>query len=403
MGSRRLGLVVGASSTGVWDVVSRAPADVEIVALFERGDPVWSDLRESLEGELTCVEVDADTDLTGVGLDGICTFADDRLVLTARLASAAGLRFHSERTATALTDKGLQRDLLSGSAVGVSHRVVRTPDDVRAALAELAVPCILKPLGGWASRGVVRLDPGQPLGHPQLPAVVEELVPHGLHPRHGHLAGYLSVESVVVDGDRRHLMFTGRLPVAAPFRESGGVVPADLSPEEEERVLAAVDMAFDLLGVQQGTLHTELVLRPERCVVVEINGRLGGFVDSLAHSATGESLLERSLAAALGIAPSPLPPVRQAAAVLLVHLADVPVVQLDPLPTMDLRALEGVTRVEARSHPGALIDPLDGSAAAIGHCYVTAPDVAALAGVLERVRETVATQVGVRPVTEGDR
>jgi hypothetical protein len=386
---RRLGLVIGASSTGAWDVVSNVPDDVDVVALFERGDEVWADLQESLDDQLECVDVDWDSDLRPLALTGICTFADERLRLTARLAATAGLRFHSEGTAAALANKGRQRAALAGSPVGVRHRLVTSTAEAADAVESIGIPCLLKPVEGWASRGVVRLDPGEAVpGDVDLPAVVEELVPHLRHPRHPFLAGYLSVESFVVDGARYHQALTGRLPVTAPFRESGAVFPADLPPAAESMALAAVDTAFDLLEVDQGTFHTELLLGEDRCVIIEVNGRLGGFVDTLAKMATGGSLLQRSIAAALGEAPLPLPPAEKIAGVLMLHAANEVVVQHDPLPAAEMRALPGVTTLQVRTHRGAVIDPHEGTTAAVACCYVSAPDVAGIeqvAASLDRV------------------
>jgi hypothetical protein len=98
------------------------------------------------------------------------------------------------------------------------------------------------------------------------------------------------------------LAVTGRLPFAEPFRETGLVLPSDLSPAntaEAERVATAAITALD---VRHGCLHTEVKFTPDGPRIIEVNGRVGGGIPQLVQLANGEtSVLRLAMELALGI------------------------------------------------------------------------------------------------------
>jgi biotin carboxylase len=111
---------------------------------------------------------------------------------------------------------------------------------------------------------------------------------------------YVSVESVTSHGECRHVEITGKLPLAEPLRETGYVVPSTLDEETRREVLALTSAALSALDVRHGATHVEIKLTPAGPRIIEVNGRVGGYVADLVRRARGFDLIRAALAAALG-------------------------------------------------------------------------------------------------------
>ena len=115
-----------------------------------------------------------------------------------------------------------------------------------------------------------------------------------------HFADYVSVESVVSDGRVSHLAITGRFPPAEPFRETGFFIPCAFDEDECAAIAELATAAVRALGVEVGSLHTEVKLTPQGPRVIELNGRIGGGVPEMLADATGIELLPLAMRVALG-------------------------------------------------------------------------------------------------------
>ncbi|MBR7825728.1 hypothetical protein KDK95_05365 [Actinospica sp. MGRD01-02] len=232
---------------------------------------------------------------------GITTFADGALELTAELAAALGLDYHSADAVAALTGKSRQRARLADAGVDRTRSVVVTDRaELEAALSRC--PAVVKPQRGQGSvQTYLVRDPGHlpadlPVG-PDRPFVVEEyLAGRDEHP----FGDYVSVETVSVDGRVHVLGVTGKLALLPPFREQAAFVPARLDPAESAAVADLAARAVSAVGVARGLAHTEIKLTPDGPRVIEVNGRLGGFIDELYARAFGLDLLAIELALAAG-------------------------------------------------------------------------------------------------------
>ncbi len=120
-------------------------------------------------------------------------------------------------------------------------------------------------------------------------------------PPSANFADYLSVESVVVDGTINHVAVTGRMYQVEPFRETGLIIPSDFDPSVTDAVLDLASKAISALGVRTGCFHTEIKVTNNGLRVIEVNGRIGGFVaEVLALAAPGVNFFEISQRVALG-------------------------------------------------------------------------------------------------------
>ncbi|MEV4512627.1 ATP-grasp domain-containing protein [Dactylosporangium sp. NPDC049525] len=245
------------------------------------------------------------------GLAGITTFSESQLNRTAALAHGRGWAFLTPEAARAATDKYLQRRLLAEAGVQATRcRAVRQVADLAAALAEVGLPAVLKPRSGAAGARTCRVTSHADaaarlrdfLSGPGMSGrefVVEEILagdPSAAGPGWGD---YVSVESITHRGVTRHVEITGKFPLAAPFRETGYVVPSTLSESDRRRVLDLTSAALAALGVRDGATHVEVKLTPAGPRVIEVNGRVGGYVADLIRRARGFDLIRAALLVAL--------------------------------------------------------------------------------------------------------
>lgn len=321
----------------------------------------------------TCV------DIAGLSLDdaaaaialhepvAILTLADDCLVVTSELAQRLGLAFSSPAVARVFTDKRKQRLALARGGLEVPRQWVIDPGEpaiFEEIENEAVFPTVLKPLHGEGSRDTLlaaSLEELRSIWHSEgfdsasRIFVLEEYIPDSDLPLGGEeFGGYVSVESVVVDGSVHHLAINGRLPPAFPFRETGFFIPAELSDELSLRVLHLAERAANALDVQLGCLHTEIKLTPTGPVVIEVNGRIGGGVPEMLLRATGVDIFALAFDLALGMAEPPAMLVAGKLAYLFYVQAPPEMTHVIAVEGLDqLRGTPGVEEVILNRGPGS--------------------------------------------------
>jgi len=243
--------------------------------------------------------------------DGVVTFSDRRLREASALAAALGHTFHAGDTARLLTDKNAQRIALDAAGLpGPRFAQLRHAKDWQGAVAAVGLPAVLKPTVGEGSIDSYLIDDtdtGSATATRLLSAgdgrtfQLEELL---VGVPSGRFGDYVGVESNTVDGVVEHIAITGKFALVPPFRESGQFWPA---PVDDATARAARDFtssALAALGLRNGMTHTELKLTAAGPRIIEVNGRVGGFVNDLALRHLGRDLLAE---AALVACRRPLP------------------------------------------------------------------------------------------------
>lgn len=246
--------------------------------------------------------------------DGIVAYRDEDLILLSLVAAELSLEFHTPALADRLLDKLRQREALrdAGMPTPLCWEIPAGRDaaEVLAVANRVSFPSVLKPRIGHGSEhilpvadaaelvsSVALLPPGAGGGAGMF---VEEYIADRA-PRPGqHFADFVSVESLAAGGEISHVAVSGRFPLAEPFRETGYVLPADLSSAELEAVLDVATGALRALQARTGGFHTEVKLTPDGPRVIEVNGRLGGGIPEMLFQASGESIMRLSMRIALG-------------------------------------------------------------------------------------------------------
>jgi biotin carboxylase len=319
--SRPERLIISAGSQSVFGLKEVSRNLCEIIWLVDLSRPAMNHLSRIMSRTGTVVDTSALSneqvirDLAAAHPTGILNMEDSSSLPVAEIASELGLDFHSPEVARRLSDKLLQRRSLRSAGVPTPDfgEVPAEPTnlDIDRLESEVGFPSVLKPRQGNGSRNVLivpdraelerlllicRLPHQEPAGMileaylPSADATVSRFDP------------IVSVESFVRDGTIHHFAVTGRLPFAEPFRETGLVLPSDLSPAntaEAERVATA---AISALDVRHGCLHTEVKFTPDGPRIIEVNGRVGGGIPQLVQMADGQtSVLRLAMQLALGI------------------------------------------------------------------------------------------------------
>jgi biotin carboxylase len=314
-------LVISAGSQSVFGLKEVSRDLCEIIWLVDLSRPDMKQLGRIMSRTGTVVDTSGLSEeqairaLAATNPTGILNMEDSTALPVAQIAAALGLDFHSPEVARRLSDKLAQRQTLRSSGVPTPDfaEVPAEPDnlDIDRLEREVGFPSVLKPRQGNGSRNVLIVQDRADLERQLLICGLQRQEPAGMI-----LEAYLpraranvsrfdpivSVESFVRGGTVHHFAVTGRLPFAEPFRETGLVLPSDLSPANTLEAERAATEAINALDVRHGCLHTEVKFTPDGPRIIEVNGRVGGGIPQLVQMANGEtSVLKLAMELALGI------------------------------------------------------------------------------------------------------
>ena len=240
--------------------------------------------------------------LRGMHFDGVAAVGDGPAEAAAVAAEMFGVPFHPPATARACRDKFLARQLYEAAGM-------RTPWFFRAALdgdaaalsARAPYPCVLKPLGLSASRGVIRAnDPDEfRAAFARIGKIGERFL---------QVEGYIpgrefAVEGIVTSGQFQALaIFDKPDPLEGPFFEESIYVTPSREPAEVQReLLDTVARAARALGFRHGPVHAELRHNAKGAWMLEMHARpIGGLCARALRFESGMTLEELILRHALG-------------------------------------------------------------------------------------------------------
>jgi biotin carboxylase len=243
--------------------------------------------------------------------DGVFVHAAELAVEAAVVAEALGLAGVPVEVALDATDKSRRIQRLTAAGIATPRFEIlaaATTDPARWAeqTKSIAYPKVLKPTNQAGARGVrliadrVALDAyhAERHAHRSAEIVCEERL-EGLQ---------LSTESVARDGRclhhaiaLRHYDTTDHLLPC--FIEDGHSMPYALPPALHARVLGVIERCFEALGIANGVLKGDLLIRADGTVfVLEMAARTSGgrFADTVVPLATGTNILYPLIELAMG-------------------------------------------------------------------------------------------------------
>jgi biotin carboxylase len=318
---------------------------------------------------------------------GIVATDEGTAVIAALAAARLGLPHNAPASAERVANKHAQRLALRAAGVPVPgfslHPLAGGPE----AVAErVRYPCVLKPLGLSASRGVIRAD--DPASFASAWRRIERILAGARSERRPKdeeaslsilVEEFVPGQEVALEG----LLRGGRLEVLAlfdkpdpldgPFFEETLYVTPSRHPaplqREIERVVAA---AAGALGLSEGPVHAELRLPPTGPVVLEVAARsIGGLCSRALRFGAGISLEELIVAHAVGLPLAGLERERGSSGVMML-----------PIPCAGvLRGVGGLDEARAVPHvedvvitipEGHEVEPLPDGGAYLGFAFARA-------------------------------
>jgi hypothetical protein len=350
----------------------RVGADVTLATdRCNRMDDPWGDHAIPVKFDRIEQSVKA---LDGMQFDGIAAVGDKPALLAAHAAEALWLPFHTAQAARAAQDKAFARSLLDGKL-----RVAR-----RLSAERPTFPCVVKPTGGAASRGVIRANDTaefsaalgriQKMGDVQV--LVEEYVPGNEY----------AVEGIATHGEFRAVaIFDKPDPLEGPYFEETIYTTPSRAPKAVQRELVeTVASAARILGLRHGPVHAELRHNDRGAWLLEAHARpIGGLCSKAVRFKNGTPLEELILRHALGEDVSGLEREERASGVMMI-----------PIPRGGLyRAVEGVEQAEAvagieevaiTAKDGQLLIPLPEGSSYLGFLFARADSAAEVEAALRK-------------------
>lgn len=393
----RLAVLLGAiGSLSPVEITRAAGSDIELLFLVDTdpADDTIASIAQALSPTIRVAYADPGacaTVLRQAGTDAVTTFADRLCPLAAALRQDL-LAPGGKIEAAGWGRKDVQRQALR--AAGVSTvRSARLSDgaSLREFAASVGYPFVVKPVDGVSSRDTwliagaadvraflraafsERQAKGKQFAGIIGDMYVEEYI-HGDPPRLPWLADYVSVEVFLSQGAVAASLVTDRLVPAWPFRETGAVLPTSLDPAALAGVTDHAIRALAALGAPDGAYHVEIKPRADGPEVVEVNGRLGGFMARLARYAGGADLARAALAAAAS-RPVTLSPDTSRAVAVLTHQPPAGARRVSVAPTRrEVSRLPGVLAVDVLASSGQPVDWRMGTGSAVAVLWCAGDD-----------------------------
>ena len=313
-------------------------------------------------------------------IDGITTFWEDDVELTADIAKELGLPYHTKSAASTARSKFETQQVLDMKNVPAARRAVvgnlsHAEDQnehaamlarFRAAAERVGFPAVLKPVSGAAAIGTERVNDIQEAvsAYERISALVNPKTdPVFATNSELLLMQYLDgheydVDLVMKDG---HVMFESiadNKPTREPsFLATGSRLPSILSQEHQRAAMDQAIASAKALGLTDGVIHMEGKVTSEGPRLIEANARMGGsYVRDWVLNVWGVDMVEEGFMAATGVEGKAYKPAQP-----LVHLdgdfinADKPgIIKTLELPAA-ARKMPGFIRFRQVMKPGEVI------------------------------------------------
>jgi biotin carboxylase len=314
--------------------------------------------------------------LAGREIAGVVGIADRPALVAAFTAQLLGLQWHAPEAAAACRNKNRMRQLFEAAGLQV-------PRYGLAGTVDVGFPCVLKPLGLSASRGVIRANDEAEyqaairrihriIGKDD-PVQVEAYIP----------GREFALEGLMTAGELRTLaIFDKPDPLEGPFfEETIYVTPSRESAGIQSAIVETCVRAARALGLSHGPIHAEMRVNERGVYMLEIAARPIGGLCARALRFGNISLEELILLHAIGRMPSDLQPARPASGVMMIPVPRAGVLE-DVKGLEAARAITGVDDVVITAKKGERLVPLPEGASYPGFIFASGGDARFVEGAL---------------------
>ncbi len=313
---------------------------------------------------------------------GVVAIGDAPTTTAAFVAQDLSLPFHPPAAVAACRNKFLARERYRAAGMLVPwYRKFPAISDLVTTAKEVPYPCVLKPLGLSASRGVIRANGPEEFraAFQRIRALLDSKDVKMMGDEatawiqvEGFIPGVeVAVEGLVTRGRLRVLaIFDKPDPLDGPwFEETIYVTPSRLPAAVQQSITECGEKAVAALGLCHGPIHAEMRINPEGAWMLDMAARpIGGLCAGALRFGDGMLLEELILRHALAEPIEQIPREPQAAGVMMI-----------PIPRAgfyegveNLAAAErvpGIERIEITVKPQQKLLPLPEGASYLGFIF----------------------------------
>ena len=274
-------------------------------------DP-WGD--QAIPVRFEALEESAAALACGRSFDAVVAIGDRPAYLAALIAELLRVPFHPPAAAAAAINKFAARECFRKAGLPMpTYSRVALDEDAEVAASGVLYPCVLKPLGLSASRGVIRANSPQEfvpaferirnlLKSPDVARLSDPASDH-IHVETFLPGREFALEGLVTDG-RLHVLalFDKPDPLDGPyFEETIYVSPSREPLRVQQAIIQAAQLAVTALGLHCGPVHAEMRVDGDRVWMLEVAPRpIGGLCSKALVFEDGAPLEELIVRHALG-------------------------------------------------------------------------------------------------------
>ena len=405
-GSDKLAVVYAAGSASPLTIKAASLGVCEIVILFDE------DCSENDKKEIQLLtKYVISYDISGLNeeeiieilkkenVKGILTFSEYKLKIIAELCERMNFPGHSLETVNALTDKYKQRESLAQDNINVVKHTIINRENYEINCEKVGFPAILKPRTGagskWTRKVLSLTEVKRTLFEfpENLEYVLEEFLECNAAIKDKYYGDYVSVESIHQNNESKQVCITAKLPLTNNFSETGMFVPHPFSKELAEKILEVEAKAIKALGITEGITHTEIKLTDQGPRIIEVNGRLGGYVSEIIKRASGIDLVKVALMISLGRKVDMNLSVDSLSKVFFEIFLEAPAVENAVFSGIEglekIKSMPNIAHVNIRKSIGDIVDYRLGTENNIGVVYGDAEDFEQFEETINIVRNTI--------------
>jgi len=341
-------------------------------------------------------------------VDGIVALGDRQACIAALAAQKMRLPYNSPASVEAARDKykAHQRFQAAGLLVASYFRALIAEGADRAA-GRATYPCVLKPLGLSASRGVIRANDrvefiaafdriAALLRDPDIARLDDE------QNRYIQIESFIegrefALEGILIDGRLRVLaLFDKPDPLDGPyFEETIYVTPSRAPRDTQQEIARTTERAIQALGLTRGPIHAEMRVNSRGVWMLEVAARpIGGLCARVLPGL--EELILRH-AAGLDVSRFPMP--AEAAGVMMIPIPREGI-YVDVEDVDKARSIAGIEDIVITAKQGQKLIPLPEGNSYLGFIFARAASPVeaenALRTAHRKLRFEIATALPVR-------
>jgi biotin carboxylase len=268
---------------------------------------------------------------------GVVAIGDAPTMTAARAAEQLGLKFHPPFAVEGAKNKWVARERWAAAGLLVPwYKRVPADENPRELVSAVPFPCVLKPLGLSASRGVIRANVGSEFVN-AFRRIGELLRLADIQLHKDDAAAWIQIESyipgnefalegIVTDGRLKVLaLFDKPDPLEGPyFEETIYVTPSRAPKATQQAIFETAQKAVTALGLTNGPIHAEMRVNENGVWMLEIAARpIGGLcAKALRFGAKQMPLEELIVRHALGHDVSAIEREEQASGVMMIPIPE---------------------------------------------------------------------------------